>query len=74
MVVISEIMRYYKIDNNLINDSNYWNKIVKDLHQTLSQQSNLENKIMVISLQNITTDDTNMIPKLEYKTFETFDS
>lgn len=67
MVVVSEIMRYFKINKNDINDMNYWNRIIKDLHSSLVKQHNLDNKILVVKLQEITSDDNNMIPKLEYK-------
>jgi len=66
VVVVSENMRYFKIDKNNINDSNYWNKIIKDLHSSLMQQPELDNKILVIKLQDITIDDSSMIPKLEF--------
>ncbi len=67
MVVVSEIMRYFKINKNDINDMNYWNRIIKDLHSSLIKQQDLDNKILVVKLQEITSDDNNMIPKLEYK-------
>ena len=66
MVVVSEIMRYFKISKNNINDNNYWNKIVKNLRNSLMQQSNLDNKILVVKIQDIITDDSTMIPKLEF--------
>jgi hypothetical protein len=67
VVVVSEIMRYFKINKNDINDMNYWNRIIKDLHSSLIKQQDLDNKILVVKLQEITSDDNNMIPKLEYK-------
>lgn len=59
-------MRYFKVDKNTINDPNYWNQIVKDLHSSLMQQPDLDNKILVIKLQEVTNDDSSMIPKLEF--------
>jgi hypothetical protein len=60
-------MRYYSINKNDINNSNYWNRIIQDLHRSLSQFETLENKILVIKLQDVVSEDNTMIPKLEYK-------
>lgn len=60
-------MRYYSINKNDINNSNYWNRIIQDLHRSLSQFETLENKILVIKLQDVVSEDNTMIPKLEHK-------
>ena len=63
----ARFMRYYSINKNDINNSNYWNRIIQDLHRSLSQFETLENKILVIKLQDVVSEDNTMIPKLEYK-------
>jgi len=60
-------MIYCKINQEDINNNNYWNKLVNSLRATLSQQKDLTNKIIVIRLQEINRDDDAMIPKLEFK-------
>ena len=60
-------MIFCKINQEDINNNNYWNKLVNSLRAKLSQQKDLNNKILVIRLQEINRDDDTMIPKLEYK-------
>jgi hypothetical protein len=60
-------MIYCKINQEDINNNNYWNKLVNSLRAKLSQQKDLTNKIIVIRLQEINRDDDAMIPKLEFK-------
>jgi hypothetical protein len=60
-------MIFCKINQEDINNNNYWNKLVNSLRAKLSQQKDLNNKILVIRLQEINRDDDAMIPKLEYK-------
>lgn len=62
-----KIMIYCKINQEDINNNNYWNKLVNSLRAKLSQQKDLTNKIIVIRLQEINRDDDAMIPKLEFK-------
>ncbi len=67
VVVVSEIMVYYKISKSNINDQVFWTKLVSSLQHSLLKQQSLENKILVVKLQDITNDDHTMIPKLEHK-------
>jgi hypothetical protein len=66
VVVVSEIMRYFKINKNDINNNDYWNKVVNTIRYSLSREHTLEDKILVIKLQDVTADDSSMIPKLEF--------
>lgn len=69
LVVVSEIMLYFKVDKNSINSPIFWQKLVASLQHSLQNQQTLENQILVIKLQNIMQEDNAMIPKLEYKNF-----
>lgn len=60
-------MLYFSVNKNNINDNNYWMKIVHNMQQCLINEQSLDNKILVIRLQDITNDDNTMIPKLEHK-------
>jgi hypothetical protein len=66
METVSEKMRYYKINTDALRDNNYWVKLVNDIRNSLSKQPSLDNKILVIKLQDVVNDDVTMIPKLEY--------
>lgn len=65
MVVVSKIMLYFKLDN--INNDHFWLRVIEETRHSLSQQDNLQNKIMVIKLQEIINDDTTMIPKITHQ-------
>ena len=65
MVVVSENMLYFKLEN--INTNYFWNNIVSQLQHSLSKEKTLENKIMVIKLQDIVNDNNNLIPMIEHK-------
>lgn len=60
-------MIYYSLSNR--SEINL-EKIMREIHQLLSIQDSLENKVLVIKIENITMDSTDMIPKLEYKISE----
>lgn len=42
-------------------------KIIRSIQQLLNSQQSLDNKVLVIKIENIISDNTEMIPKLEYK-------
>ena len=65
VVVVSENMLYFKLEN--INTNYFWNNIVSQLQHSLSKEKTLENKIMVIKLQDIVNDNNNLIPMIEHK-------
>lgn len=65
LVVVSKIMLYFKLDN--INNDHFWLRVIEETRHSLSQQDNLQNKIMVIKLQEIINDDTTMIPKITHQ-------
>lgn len=58
-------MLYFKLDN--INNDHFWLRVIEETRHSLSQQDNLQNKIMVIKLQEIINDDTTMIPKITHQ-------
>lgn len=66
-MVVSEIMVYYKITSENFNDNNFWIKFVTDIRKQLSSQQSLDNKILVVRLQDIIHETNELIPKLEYK-------
>jgi len=66
MVSVSEIMKYFKINKDNINNNDYWNRIVNTIRYSLSREQTLEDKILVFKLQEVTIDDSSMIPKLEF--------
>lgn len=65
MVVVSEIMIYFKLEN--IKSDQDLMKIISKIKHSLSKISNPSNKILVVNIQEITRDDSTMIPKLEHK-------
>jgi hypothetical protein len=58
-------MIYCKLEN--INNEHYWMKLIHNLKRYLSSQTNLQNKILILKIQEIVSDDSTMIPKLEFK-------
>jgi hypothetical protein len=60
-------MIYRHLDKIDLNDTNFWNKLVNDLRNFLIKFPDKQNKILSITLQEIVSDDTNHIPKLEHK-------
>lgn len=66
MVSVSENMKYFKINKDIINNSDYWNKLVNSVRSSLLSEPTLENKVLVIKLQDVINDDVSMIPKLEF--------
>lgn len=67
MVVVSQIMRYYKVNSENINTDHFWIRLISDIKRSLVKQQTLDNKILVIKLQEVSADDNTMIPKLEHK-------
>lgn len=65
MVVVSEIMLYFKLEN--IKSDQDLMKIIGKIKHSISRISDHSNKILVVKIQEITRDDSGMIPKLEYK-------
>lgn len=65
MVIVSEIMLYFKLEN--IKSDQDLMKIISKIKHSISKISDHSNKILVVKIQEITRDDSDMIPKLEYK-------
>lgn len=61
-------MLYFNINKNHINDHQYLTRIIQSIQRSLAQQQTLDNKILVIKLQDIINNDVSMIPKLEFHT------
>lgn len=65
MVIVSEIMLYFKLEN--IKSDQDLMKIINKIKQSLDKIQDPTNKILVVKVQEVTSDDSTMIPKLEYK-------
>ena len=65
MVIVSEIMLYFKLEE--IKSDQDLMKIISKIKHSLSKISDPSNKILVVNIQEVTSDDSIMIPKLEYK-------
>ena len=62
-----DFMLYYNA-LQLANDMNQGNmKILSDIANLLNKTTEKNNTILVVKLQSVTSDDSNMIPKLEFK-------
>ena len=64
-MVVSEIMLYFKLEE--IKSDQDLMKIISKIKHSLSKISDPSNKILVVKTQEVTSDDSSMIPKLEYK-------
>lgn len=64
-MVVSEIMLYFKLED--VKSDQDLMKIISKIKGSLSKIQNPTNKIMTISIKDITSDDSTMIPKLEHK-------
>lgn len=64
-MVVSEIMLYFKLED--IKTDNDLMKIINKIKHSLSKIQDPLNKILVVKIQEITEDDSTMIPKLEIK-------
>lgn len=64
-MVVSEIMIYFKLEN--IKSDQDLMRIISKIKHSLSKISDPSNKILVVNIQEVTSDDSTMIPKLEYK-------
>jgi len=60
-------MIYYTIKNIDTNDENTFVKMVYKIRDLIIQNKSDVDKVLVISVQEIIGDDSNMIPKLQYK-------
>ena len=60
-------MIYYTIKNIDTNDENTFVKMVYKIRDLIIQNKSDVDKVLVISVQEIVGDDSNMIPKLGYK-------
>jgi|688.fasta_scaffold990502_1 hypothetical protein len=60
-------MIYYNINNINVNDENTFVKMVHKIRNIIIQNKGDVDKVLVISVQEIISNDSNMIPKLEYK-------
>jgi len=58
-------MLYFKLEN--IKSDQDLMKIISKIKHSISKISDHSNKILVVKIQEITRDDSDMIPKLEYK-------
>lgn len=65
MVVVSEIMLYFKLEN-IRSDSDLM-RIINTIRYSLSSIKDPSNKILVLKIQEIDCDDSTMVPKLEHK-------
>ena len=64
-MVVSEIMLYFKLEE--IKSDQDLMKIISKIKHSLSKISDPSNKILVVNIQEVTSDDSIMIPKLEHK-------
>lgn len=64
-MVVSEIMLYFKLEE--IKSDQDLMKIISKIKHSLSKISDPSNKILVVNIQEVTGDDSTMIPKLEHK-------
>lgn len=64
-MVVSEIMIYFKLEN--IKSDQDLMRIISKIKHSLSKISDPSNKILVVNIQEVTRDDSTMIPKLEHK-------
>ena len=60
-------MIYYSLKNIDTNDENTFVKMVYKIRDLIIQNKSDIDKVLVISVQEIIGDDSNMIPKLQYK-------
>lgn len=67
MVVVSENMIVYKLNKTLVAE-----KIIESINKLIQDNTDdLENKLLIIDIKKIISDDASHIPKLEYKKEET---
>lgn len=64
-MVVSEIMLYFKLEN--IKTDHDLMRMINRLKHSLQNISNPSGKMLVIKIQDVAYDDSNMIPKLEHK-------
>jgi hypothetical protein len=60
-------MIYYNINNIDINDENTFIKMITKIRNLIIKHRSEGDRILVISVQEIISDDSTMIPKLQYK-------
>lgn len=64
-MVVSEIMLYFKLED--IKSDQDLMKIINKIKHSLSLIQDPSNKIMIVKIQEVASDDSTMIPKLEHK-------
>jgi hypothetical protein len=67
MGTVSENMIYINLQNININDDSVWIKLINQIKHSLSLEPSLQNKVLVVKIQDVVCDDSTMIPKLEHK-------
>lgn len=67
MGTVSEFMLYYNIENINLNDNNYFMKMINEIRNSIVKTQDRTNKILVVKIQDVTSEDSNIIPKLEHK-------
>jgi hypothetical protein len=67
MGTVSEILLYYNIENIDINNEPYFIKMINEIRNRLAKIPDKKNKILVVKLQEVSSEDNGMIPKLEHK-------
>lgn len=60
-------MKCFKINSQDIDNDHYWISMISQLKTYVNSHKPLDSKIIVIKIQDITSDDTTMIQKIEYK-------
>jgi hypothetical protein len=60
-------MLCFNLANINISDDYFWIKVVNEVKYHLDTQAALENKVLVIKLQDVVHEDSQAIPKLEFK-------
>ena len=68
MVIVSEIMIYFKLED--IKSDEDLIKIIGKIKYSLNKIADPSKKILVVKIQEITSDDSTMIPKIEYKNLD----
>jgi len=59
-------MRAYKLDKSISAE-----KIIGEINKLIQiNKENIQNKLLIIDIKTITTDDSSLIPKLEYQNHE----
>jgi hypothetical protein len=65
VVIVSEIMLYFKLEN--IKSDQDLMKIISKIKHSLGKIQDPSNKILIVKTQEVTSNDSAMILKLEHK-------